>query len=38
MLGGDNDKFNLGLSYEQGILDRNADIETEDRIGFTVMK
>ena len=36
MLGGDNDKFNLGLSYEQGILDRNADIETEDRIGFTV--
>ncbi|WP_366511943.1 translocation/assembly module TamB domain-containing protein [Maribacter sp.] len=36
MLGGDNDKFNLGLSYEQGIIDKGADIETEDRIGFTV--
>jgi len=36
VLGSDNDKFNLGLSYEQGILDRNADIKTEDRIGVTV--
>ncbi len=36
MLGGDNDKFNLGLSYEQGIIDRSADIETDDRIGVTV--
>lgn len=36
VLGGNNDKFNLGLSYEQGILDRNADIQTENRIGVTV--
>lgn len=36
MLGGDNDKFNFGLSYEQGITDESADIETEDRIGVTV--
>ncbi len=33
---GDNDNFNLGLSYEQGVLDRNADFQTENRIGFTV--
>lgn len=36
ILSGNNDKFNLGLSYEQGILDRAADIETDDRIGVTV--
>ncbi len=36
VLGGSNDKFNLGLSYEQGILDRNADVQTENRIGVTV--
>jgi len=36
VLGGDNDKFNLGLSYEQGYLNREADIQTEDRIGVTV--
>ncbi|WP_317198371.1 translocation/assembly module TamB domain-containing protein [Aurantibacter crassamenti] len=36
VLGGDNDKFNLGLSYEQGILDRNSDIQTENRLGVTV--
>ncbi|WP_345741476.1 translocation/assembly module TamB domain-containing protein [Maribacter stanieri] len=36
ILSGGNDKFNLGLSYEQGILDRSADIETDDRIGVTV--
>ena len=36
LLSGDNDKFNLGLSYEQGLIDRNADIETDDRIGLTV--
>ncbi|MFS4457179.1 translocation/assembly module TamB domain-containing protein [Maribacter sp. 2304DJ31-5] len=36
ILGGGNDKFNFGLSYEQGTLDRNADIETDDRIGVTV--
>lgn len=36
VLGGDNDKFNLGLSYEQGIQDRNADVQTDNRIGVTV--
>ena len=36
VLGGDDDKFNLGLSYEQGIQDRNADIQTDNRIGVTV--
>ncbi|MGX1930540.1 translocation/assembly module TamB domain-containing protein [Flagellimonas sp. 2504JD4-2] len=36
ILAGDNDKFNLGVSYEQGYDDRNADILTEDRIGVTV--
>ena len=33
---GNNDKFNLGLSYEQGILDRSADFRTESRVGVTV--
>ncbi len=36
ILAGDNDKFNLGVSYEQGFVDPNADILTEDRIGVTV--
>ncbi len=36
ILAGDNDKFNLGLSYEQGYLDTSADIQTENRIGVTV--
>ncbi|MGW9685978.1 translocation/assembly module TamB domain-containing protein [Flagellimonas sp. 2504JD1-5] len=36
ILAGDNDKFNLGVSYEQGYNDPNADILTEDRIGVTV--
>ncbi len=36
ILGSNNDKLNVGLSYEQGLLDRNADIETDDRIGLTV--
>lgn len=36
ILGDDNDKFNLGLSYEQGLLDPNADTRTENRIGVTV--
>ncbi|MRH99136.1 translocation/assembly module TamB [Kriegella sp. EG-1] len=36
VLGGDNDKFNLGLSYEQGVLDRSSDIQTENRFGVTV--
>ena len=36
VLGDSNDKLNLGLSYEQGILDKNTDIQTEKRIGVTV--
>ena len=36
ILGNSNDKLNLGLSYEQGILDKNTDIQTENRIGVTV--
>ncbi len=36
VLSGGNDKFNLGLSYEQGIQDARTDIETENRIGVTV--
>ncbi len=35
VLGGGNDKLNLGVSYEQGYLDPN-DIQTENRIGVTV--
>ncbi|PCJ92315.1 MAG: DUF490 domain-containing protein [Flavobacteriaceae bacterium] len=36
ILGGNNDKFDLGLSYEQGGLDKELDIKTENRIGVTV--
>ncbi|AZQ58511.1 translocation/assembly module TamB [Maribacter sp. MJ134] len=36
ILGGGDDKLNFGLSYEQGLQDRNAAIETDDRIGVTV--
>lgn len=36
ILAGNNDKFNLGVSYEQGLLDPNADIRTENKIGVTV--
>ncbi len=36
VLSGGNDKFNLGLSYEQGIQDRETQIGTENRIGVTV--
>jgi hypothetical protein len=36
VLGGDNDKLNFGLSYEQGFQDVDAGINTEDRIGVTV--
>jgi hypothetical protein len=35
-LAGDNDKLNFGLSYEQGILDRTTDIQTENRLGVTL--
>ncbi len=34
VLSGDNDKFNLGLSYEQG--NNVAQIQTENRLGVTV--
>ena len=36
MLSGDNDKLNLGLSYEQGYNNPNGDTRTENRIGVTV--
>lgn len=36
LLAGDNDKLNFGLSYEQGILDRSTDIQTENRVGVTL--
>lgn len=36
VLAGDNSKFDLGVSYEQGYLDPTADIQTENRIGVTV--
>ncbi len=36
VLSGGNDKFNLGLSYEQGIQDTETQIGTENRIGVTV--
>lgn len=36
ILEGDNDKFNLGVSYEQGGLDPNTDVRTGNRIGVTV--
>jgi len=36
VLGGNDGKFNFGLSYEQGFEDVNAGINTEDRIGVTV--
>ncbi|MEM6893908.1 MAG: translocation/assembly module TamB domain-containing protein [Bacteroidota bacterium] len=36
ILAGNNDKLNFGVTYEQGFLDTNADIRTEDRIGVTV--
>ena len=36
VLSGNNDKLNLGLSYEQGYTDPNASTRTENRIGVTV--
>jgi len=36
ILAGNNDKFNFGLSYEQGLLNQSAEISSEDRIGVTV--
>ncbi len=36
VLGGSNDKFNLGLSYEQGFTDAASDLGTDDRIGVTL--
>ena len=35
-LSSDSDVFNLGVSYESGYQDPNADIVTDDRIGVTV--
>nr|WP_299345320.1 translocation/assembly module TamB domain-containing protein [Allomuricauda sp.] len=36
ILAGDNDKFDFGVTYEQGLLNQDADIRTENRIGVTV--
>lgn len=36
VLTGNNDKLNLGLSYEQGYTDEQADLYTQDRIGVTL--
>ncbi|MEL6916284.1 MAG: translocation/assembly module TamB domain-containing protein [Bacteroidota bacterium] len=36
VLAGENNKFDFGVSYEQGYLDANAGVETENRIGVTV--
>lgn len=36
VLSSENDVLNLGVSYESGYQDPNADITTEDRIGVTV--
>ncbi|KPM30386.1 Hypothetical protein I595_3547 [Croceitalea dokdonensis DOKDO 023] len=36
VLGEGNDKLNIGLSYEQGYLDGNTGIDTEDRIGVNI--
>lgn len=36
VLGGGNDKLDIGLLYEPGVIDPNADFQTENRIGFTV--
>ena len=36
VLGGNDDKFNLGLSYELGILYTSSEAKTDDRIGVTV--
>ncbi len=36
VLGSNNDKLNFGISLEQGIYDRSADIQTENRLGVTV--
>ena len=36
VLGGENDNFKFGLSYEQGFNDPNLAYETEDRIGVSV--
>ncbi|MDG1572697.1 translocation/assembly module TamB [Robiginitalea sp. M366] len=36
VLGGGDENFNLGVSYEAGYNDPNAEVNTEDRIGVTV--
>ncbi|WP_233131762.1 translocation/assembly module TamB domain-containing protein [Robiginitalea sediminis] len=36
VLGGGDENFNLGVSYEAGYNDPGADVNTEDRIGVTV--
>ncbi len=36
ILSNDDNRFDVGLSYEQGYRDPNADFQTEDRLGVTV--
>ena len=36
ILEGSNDKLNFGLSYEQGMLDRVSNLQTDSRIGVSV--
>ncbi len=36
VLGGENDKFDFGVSYEQGGANPSAEVQTENRLGVTV--
>jgi hypothetical protein len=36
LLSSNDDKFKLGVDYQQGITDRNTAIETDSRLGVTV--
>lgn len=36
ILDGSSDKFNFGLSYEQGYLDRDSNLQTDNKIGVSL--
>ncbi len=36
LLSSNNDKFNLGIDYQQGVRNQSAGIETDSRLGVTV--
>lgn len=36
ILDGNNDKVNFGVSYEQGFLDRQSNLQTDNEIGFSL--